>query len=1165
MPIDFVRERIIAPVRERVVDPIRERVSPVIERVTDRGREIIERIRKGEEPEETPAKEVLDTQEINFIKQEKTTAKDIVERFKKGQSIRGTNIFENLLDYAGIEHTRDSQTNQIIVTKDPTESQKNRFVNEAGALAAGGVVGEYEPIPLRTQLEFAPTITDKARVIYEDLDRRLFGILPGGLKPSEAIGRAGQYQKRAEHYKVTKDILGDLTIDEITELAVLPGAKSFFSIRDEFNKNAVRDVLRDKYVEKIGNTMENEVNPQIQEIQQTYNERVDEVRELYNQGNITEEVGNKMLEEMGEQANKEAKKIQENWLENRGEALFDTATREIKDRDLWLNVRRSVRAPYLALTGVGIAGLGGVMGLAGAGAFGAKGVAVASGVKVVGYGLIAYSTLNLADNIVTLHEEDRLTKTNVIGTLAPTISYLMVGIPAGFAGAKFATKKLTAVTTEIQKGLTEQIVGNKALQKKIFTKQNLDRGYAEIPYGKLKIRVAVNQAFKQKVELADIALREGVVPEAKYVGKGATAEQFKEVGGALNEQLGINVVEGSLFKIRSELVSKITKTPMAKADWWSLRNVVDNRIVEVIFKMTKAGKITNPHLSVGTVNPQNRMVFFEVAKLIQTPRVVKAPIPGAPPLKVFSINVKPIARYIGTAKPGQARSITLGENKIIEVRKDDVLIKHLFGYRLGTEENFYQFLTQARLFPIKLKTTRGLLMEGKTLTRTMSYVDETGARRVFSIKGKLTGKDPPLELSVRNVPTKPKPFITPREITQISKAKIDTAQVKKITAQQNLNALKNQPQTPRVKNAIKTLQDRIKNFDKTIKTETKMIDQASKLLGLSVISKSQPTPDVAVAPAFVRPPTLKVTLPRTAPIQTFEPSIYAGLGMYEQQVGIPSPAQTLNQLTNQFARIESVVTSDFVAPDVRERALGDLTKISNEIQGLNLTKLNEKYVSEIEKLQDRDLKLLETQHKTKLKELQELQKLQLQRLVQLEQLQELRQLQQVQLTQLRQLQKTQYQQLQKLQKLQLQRLRQLLKQQLIKLVEVRNAIIKKIPLIKKLKIKIPFLKFPPFRFEFPPRRTPEIVEGQGYLALWFLDGKWNVISPVLNRNGAVYEGFTRTLRTPQVNRFRVRRVNFRRTAVIPGVEQPPIQLFKKTKTDRIGKTPVEEEWIQKKR
>ena len=1143
MPIDFVRERIIAPVRERVVDPIRERVSPVIERVTDRGREIIERIRKGEEPEETPAKEVLDTQEINFIKQEKTTAKDIVERFKKGQSIRGTNIFENLLDYAGIEHTRDSQTNQIIVTKDPTESQKNRFVNEAGALAAGGVVGEYEPISLRTQLEFAPTITDKARVIYEDLDRRLFGILPGGLKPSEAIGRAGQYQKRAEHYKVTKDILGDLTIDEITELAVLPGAKSFFSIRDEFNKDAVRDVLRDKYVEKIGNTMENEVNPQIQEIQQTYNERVDEVRELYNQGNITEEVGNKMLEEMGEQANKEAKKIQENWLENRGEALFDTATREIKDRDLWLNVRRSVRAPYLALAGVGIAGLGGVMGLAGAGAFGAKGVAVASGVKVGGYGLIAYTTLNLADNIVTLHEEDRLTKTNVIGTLAPTISYLMVGIPAGFAGAKFATKKLTAVTTEIQKGLTEQIVGNKALQKKIFTKQNLDRGYAEIPYGKLKIRVAVNQAFKQKVELADIALREGVVPEAKYVGKGATAEQFKKVGGALNEQLGINVVEGSLFKIRSELVSKITKTPMAKADWWSLRNVVDNRIVEVIFKMTKAGKITNPHLSVGTVNPQNRMVFFEVAKLIQTPRVVKAPIPGAPPLKVFSINVKPIARYIGTAKPGQARSITLGENKIIEVRKDDVLIKHLFGYRLGTEENFYQFLTQARLFPIKLKTTRGLLMEGKTLTRTMSYVDETGARRVFSIKGKLTGKDPPLELSVRNVPTKPKPFITPREITQISKAKIDTAQVKKITAQQNLNALKNQPQTPRVKNAIKTLQDQIKNFDKTIKTETKMFNQASKLLGegLLVISKSQPTPDVAVAPAFVRPPTPRVTPPRTAPIQTFEPSIYAGLGMYEQQVGIPSPAQTLNQLTNQFARIESVVTSDFVAPNIRERALGDLANVSNEIQGLNLTKLNEKYVSEIEKLQNRDL--------TKLK--QDL-KLELERVVNRGELERLRQLHKQIINQ---------KQKQHLQQKQV--LKNILKQRLANLTSIQKAIINRINKLKRIKL-VPFVPGG-FRFEFPPRRTPEIVEGQGYLALWFLDGKWNVISPVLNRNGAVYEGFTRTLRTPQVNRFRVRRVNFRRTAVIPGVEQPPIQLFKKTKTDRIGKTPVEEEWIQKKR
>ena len=109
---------------------------------------------------------------------------------------------------------------------------------------------------------------------------------------------------------------------------------------------------------------------------------------------------------------------------------------------------------------------------------------------------------------------------------------------------------------------------------------------------------------------------------------------------------------------------------------------------------------------------------------------------------------------------------------------------------------------------------------------------------------------------------------------------------------------------------------------------------------------------------------------------------------------------------------------------------------------------------------------------------------------------------------------------------------------------------------------LPYFDFP--RIRLPPRRVPKIVEGQGYIALWLEDKKWLAISPVMNRNGAVYEGFTTTLRNPKVRRFRVRRINYRRVAVIPGVDSPPNHLFKKVKINRMGKIPVEEEWIQRK-
>jgi len=97
-----------------------------------------------------------------------------------------------------------------------------------------------------------------------------------------------------------------------------------------------------------------------------------------------------------------------------------------------------------------------------------------------------------------------------------------------------------------------------------------------------------------------------------------------------------------------------------------------------------------------------------------------------------------------------------------------------------------------------------------------------------------------------------------------------------------------------------------------------------------------------------------------------------------------------------------------------------------------------------------------------------------------------------------------------------------------------------------------------------PRRVKKIVEGQGYIALVKRrDRKWVGVSPSMNRNGAVYHGFQATLRDPQSKRFRVRRIGYKKQTRMPGVSEPPKHLFRRVKFDKIGKVPVEEEWIQK--
>ncbi|MCM8786835.1 MAG: hypothetical protein NC935_02145 [Candidatus Omnitrophica bacterium] len=449
------------------------------------------------------------------------------------------------------------------------------------------------------------------------------------------------------------------------------------------------------------NLFERSIKPKFEAISLDYEK---EINKLFSEpSSLYDPSIDKKIKELNNEYEKKVKELEENFVNNEGKRLIEEREKllgKFADKTIW---KQTISIPKLTATAVASYAASYFMAPALVGAYGglAKGAAVA--VTALGTGNLVYSTANIINRLVEEHNAGSLTKEKVFNIVGPTALVASVSIAGGIAGSYKGLAKYNQARAEFNLNINKQLAGNEALQKKIFTAENLNRGYAEIPYNNYKMRLAINENMYQKLQIQNIFLREGGTKYGKGLQKteyvGLSYEKGVLLKDKLIKELGLKkdslvLDEGGLKVIKNSIVSAKTGIVGKEKLWYSINGRYLNRPIEVLFNYTKTGKITNPHIVIKTQSPLNQNVFLvTTAKIIKKPAVTKT----KNNIEVYRIQVEPIGTKIVIGKKVKS-SVLDNNNIIIERAKYEFLSKKLFG---KTErEDFYNFIVSDKLIKI---------------------------------------------------------------------------------------------------------------------------------------------------------------------------------------------------------------------------------------------------------------------------------------------------------------------------------------------------------------------------------------------------------------------------------------------------------------------------------
>ena len=562
------------------------------------------------------------------------------------------------------------------VTREPAPETKTSSYNQ--------------PIINPTQYMKYMSASDKLKYYYGKTDIALGGYLPGSYTPSQITAR-NTAQRNAEQYRELLDKSFSEVVKEGTKYTPFSWAGT------KYNPSIVTKVLTKKATEniealKIAQTEEpvrnlisnteadinnfvNQLSSGSSNFQQELQNKVDNREISVTEANKRMESFNKSLNsqikgyvdnknsQMGDKLNA----IDREWYETEGKAIEEKYNTKIRGVASLNKISGALSVPKLTLTGVVTAGAG-----TGISLLGTTATSVATG---AGVGLF---TIAGASAGVGLYQQAQsqggLSKLDVASVLVPLLGHTIVGIAGGIGGAKIGQEILINRATPEINAFKTKLATNEKIQQQYLTKANIQQGFIEKQFGKVKVKIEIPQKFIDRINFNKLVKREGVT---ELVGsKSIGLNTRKELSTALQEQLKFNKVkinENSIGEVRQQLVTRITGQTVKTKDWYSVKGskVVNGKteIIEMLVRFTKEGGIKELVVTKGNIQADTGLGIFQTGKVSLKPIKTKIPVEGSPPLEVSTIGVTPKKSFFARIKllsttKGEADGTLLNFKKI---------------------------------------------------------------------------------------------------------------------------------------------------------------------------------------------------------------------------------------------------------------------------------------------------------------------------------------------------------------------------------------------------------------------------------------------------------------------------------------------------------------------
>jgi len=532
-------------------------------------------------------------------------------------------------------------------------------------------IGEVGTIPpVNTNIM---TIPQKIAYTYQQADIKFGGYLPAGITPAEAQAR-NNAQKNAESYTYTIANLKDKSITELINLKsdVKLGGGSWNEVitsgvsRSGFYDEAVTDLIIEKITAKINEIQQAETKPlidnKIGERTSFIEEYVNGLQNQINSGEITLEQAKVKLDayqkEQGKELEKDAENISKQWYDSRGQYLVKSQTLLLKDINITDQIRKQVTTTKLVRTAILIGATVGLGASASAGLFGAgavsAGVSIMKAGTVAGVGLGLFEAGKIGVDLTTSQKAGTLTKMEIIGSIAPFLTYTVVGIEGGVAGGliggKVASSVLTSKASGQAKSLQKNILKSPELQKKYWTEENIKRGYFEQEINGIKFKLTT-PTQKMVDKLNTYKLNKGK----------PTLEQVKTYGTIREKTQGVDVLENNVLTLNkmqvkvdtSEMGYAIQKTPTGGTKRFNIVKVAsqvaeDGRAIYLRYTVNSKGKMQNIQQVVFTTQEgKTTMEIFRPARPSEIKKTIKKfNVEGYEPVEIFPVGAMKSERIL---------------------------------------------------------------------------------------------------------------------------------------------------------------------------------------------------------------------------------------------------------------------------------------------------------------------------------------------------------------------------------------------------------------------------------------------------------------------------------------------------------------------------------------
>ena len=450
--------------------------------------------------------------------------------------------------------------------------------------------------------------------------------------------------------------------------------------------------ITEKDIEK---KYEREVIPKVEVYAQQYNNEISRILESNNPNT------GQLMDEAHKRFETKVKDAEGEWKVG-AELLIGERNKMIEKFKDKTEIKKFT-APKILATATAAAATAAVAVPAAAGAFGAAGAAATNALTYIGYAGISISSASLATRLYNEKINGTLTWSRAGSIIGPQIGYLTAGIIGGAIGGAAGMASFKKAQTEFLLNMDHQLRVDTALQKEVFSQANLNRGYAEMKVGKYIFKFNVNEKMLANYQAINAVMNGKVIKKTEFLAVGFK-EQVK-IKGMLNENGILNptrdyVIEGSIGKVKSSVVSKVTGKQIYGKDWYAARVMINNKQADLLFTMSSQGKIMNPHVLVSTeVQPGYWLV--NVGKITKF-RKLSIPVEGQNPIIVSQVeHVTPVTNYIVQNKGSSGYSILRDDGVIISIEKNSAFVKQITNIKLQkSDSSLFSFLTEQGSFDI---------------------------------------------------------------------------------------------------------------------------------------------------------------------------------------------------------------------------------------------------------------------------------------------------------------------------------------------------------------------------------------------------------------------------------------------------------------------------------